>query len=252
MTESKNDAISKVPEITLVFWIIKIAATTLGETGGDMVTMSMNLGYLIGTAIFGAIFVAMVIAQIRAERFHPLLYWATIIATTTVGTTLADFADRSLGIGYTGGSLLLLVLLLGSLFVWHRSLGTISVASVTTAKAEMFYWLTIMFSQTLGTALGDWTADSAGFGYGGSALVFGSMLAVVWAFYYWTNISRTLLFWCAFILTRPLGAVVGDFLDKPIDAGGLALSRYMASFMLLMFIAACLVIMPQRAAKQAH
>jgi uncharacterized membrane-anchored protein len=252
MTNSKNDALSKVPEITLAFWVIKIAATTLGETGGDAVSMSMNLGYLVGTAIFGAIFVIMVIAQIRAARFHPLLYWTTIIATTTVGTTLADFADRSLGIGYAGGTSLLLALLLMSLFIWHRSLGSISVASITTPKAEMFYWVTIMFSQTLGTALGDWTADSAGFGYGGSALLFGSMLAVVGVFYFWTNVSRTLLFWFAFILTRPLGAVVGDFLDKPLNDGGLALSRYTASTVLLAFIAACLLIIPQRAAKQAH
>jgi uncharacterized membrane-anchored protein len=252
MTNSKDDALSKVPEITLAFWIIKIAATTLGETGGDAVSMSMNLGYLIGTAIFGAIFIFMVIAQIRAARFHPLLYWTTIIATTTVGTTLADFADRSLGIGYAGGTSLLLALLLMSLFIWHRSLGSISVASITTSKAEMFYWVTIMFSQTLGTALGDWTADSAGFGYGGSALLFGSMLAVVGVFYFWTNISRTLLFWFAFILTRPLGAVVGDFLDKPLSDGGLALSRYTASAVLLAFIAACLLIIPQNAAKQAH
>jgi uncharacterized membrane-anchored protein len=252
MTNSKDDALSKVPEITLAFWIIKVAATTLGETGGDAVSMSMNLGYLVGTAIFGAIFIFMVIAQIRAAQFHPLLYWTTIIATTTVGTTLADFADRSLGIGYAGGTSLLLALLLMSLFIWHSSLGSISVASITTPKAEMFYWVTIMFSQTLGTALGDWTADSAGFGYGGSALLFGSMLAVVGVYYFWTNISRTLLFWFAFILTRPLGAVVGDFLDKPLSDGGLALSRYTASIVLLAFIAACLLIIPQSATKRAH
>jgi len=252
MNNSTNDALSKVPEITLAFWIIKIAATTLGETGGDAVSMSMNLGYLVGTAIFGAIFVVMVIAQIRAHRFNPLLYWTTIIATTTVGTTLADFADRSLGIGYAGGTLLLLTLLVMSLFIWHRSLGSISIASITTPKAEMFYWLTIMFSQTLGTALGDWTADSAGFGYGGSALLFGSMLIVIGTFYFWTTVSRTLLFWSAFILTRPLGAVVGDFLDKPLNDGGLALSRYSASIVLLAFIAACLWCVPQRAARQAH
>jgi len=244
--------LSKVPEVTLIFWIIKIAATTLGETGGDAVSMSLELGYLIGTVIFAAIFVVAVIAQIAAKRFHPLLYWATIVATTTVGTTLADFADRSLGIGYTGGTMVLFVLLIGSLFTWHLSLGTVSVSSVSSPKAEMFYWVTIMFSQTLGTALGDWTADSAGLGYGGSAIVFSLSLALVAAGYYWTTISRTTLFWAAFILTRPLGAVVGDFLDKPVDAGGLALGRFSASAVLLVFILLCILVLPQRAAKQAH
>jgi uncharacterized membrane-anchored protein len=252
MADSREEALSKVPQITLIFWMMKIVATTLGETGGDAVSMSMNLGYLVGTVIFGAIFVVTVIAQIRAKRFHPLLYWITIIATTTVGTTLADFADRSLGVGYAGGTSLLLACLVASLLIWHRSLGSISVDTITSAKAEMFYWVTIMFSQTLGTALGDWTADSVGLGYGGSALAFSSLLAVVCAFYYWSSVSRTLLFWLAFILTRPLGAVVGDFLDKPLDAGGLALSRYTASAVLLMFIAACLLIFPQRAAVRAH
>ena len=244
--------LSKVPEVTLIFWIIKIAATTLGETGGDAVSMSLELGYLIGTVIFAAIFVVAVIAQIAAKRFHPLLYWATIVATTTVGTTLADLADRSLGIGYTGGTMVLFVLLIGSLFTWHLSLGTVSVSSVSSPKAEMFYWVTIMFSQTLGTALGDWTADSAGLGYGGSAIVFSLSLALVAAGYYWTTISRTTLFWAAFILTRPLGAVVGDFLDKPVDAGGLALGRFSASAVLLVFILLCILVLPQRAAKQAH
>ena len=244
--------LSKVPEVTLIFWIIKIAATTLGETGGDAVSMSLELGYLIGTVIFAAIFVVAVIAQIAAKRFHPLLYWATIVATTTVGTTLADFADRSLGIGYTGGTMVLFVLLIGSLFTWHLSLGTVSVSSVSSPKAEMFYWVTIMFSQTLGTALGDWTADSAGLGYGGSAIVFSLSLALVAAGYYWTTISRTTLFWAAFILTRPLGAVVGDFLDKPVDAGGLAFGRFSASAVLLVFILLCILVLPQRAAKQAH
>ncbi|MGE0115434.1 MAG: hypothetical protein AB7T07_11210 [Steroidobacteraceae bacterium] len=248
----KEELANKTPEVTLLFWIIKIAATTLGETGGDAVSMSMNLGYLVGTAIFGMVFIVAVIAQIRARKFHPFLYWITIIATTTVGTTLADFADRSLGIGYAGGSALLLALLAASLFIWHRSLGTISVATINSAKAEMFYWVTIMFSQTLGTALGDWTADTAGLGYGGSAMVFGALLAVICATYYWTSLSRTLLFWSAFILTRPLGAVVGDFLDKPTDTGGLALSRYTASVVLLAFIAACIVIFPQKPAAQAH
>lgn len=214
--------------------------------------MSMNLGYLVGTGIFGAIFVVTVIAQIRAKGFHPLFYWTTIIATTTVGTTLADFADRSLGIGYAGGSSLLLAFLLASLFIWHRSLGSISVDTITSPKAEMFYWVTIMFSQTLGTALGDWTADTAGLGYGGGAIAFSALLALVGASYYCTTISRTLLFWVAFILTRPLGAVVGDFLDKPLDAGGLALSRYSASAVLLAFIVAFIFIFPQRASRQAR
>lgn len=252
MKTSTEHALAKVPEVTLGFWLIKIAATTLGETGGDAVSMSMNLGYLVGTAIFAAIFLAAVVAQVKAKDFHPFLYWTTIIATTTVGTTLADFADRSLGIGYAGGSSLLLALLLGSLFVWHRTLGSVSVSTVSSPKAEAFYWLTIMFSQTLGTALGDWTADTAGLGYTGAAVVFGGLLALVVAAYYWTSVSRTLLFWAAFILTRPLGAVLGDFLDKPVAKGGLELSRYTASLALLAFIVACIVLFPQRAAKQAH
>jgi len=247
-----QEGLSKVPEVTLIFWVIKIAATTLGETGGDAVSMSLNLGYLVSTGIFAAIFVMTVIAQIAAKQFYPVLYWITIISTTTVGTTLADFADRSLGIGYAGGTALLLTLLLGSLFVWHRSLGSVSVATVSSPKAEMFYWVTIMFSQTLGTALGDWTADTAGFGYGGGAILFSSLLALVAAAYYWTTISRTMLFWAAFILTRPLGAVVGDFLDKPVNAGGLALSRFSASAVLLVLIVACILIVPQRAARQEH
>ena len=242
----------KVPEVTLIFWIIKIAATTLGETGGDAVSMSMGLGYLAGTGIFAVLFAAAVTAQILAKQFHPALYWLTIIATTTVGTTLADFADRSLHIGYAGGSALLLSLLLVSLFAWHRTLGTISVESVNTPKAEAFYWVTIMFSQTLGTALGDWMSDSAGFGYRGSAAVFGGVLALLALAYWKTTISRTLLFWAAFILTRPLGAVVGDFLDKPYDHGGLALSRYSATAALLVFMIACIMIFPQRAASKSH
>lgn len=251
MNSSTQKALSKVPEVTLLFWIIKIAATTLGETGGDAVSMSMNLGYLVGTAIFAVLFLLAVMAQIKAETFKPLLYWATIIATTTVGTTLADFADRSLGIGYAGGSTLLLALLLGSFFVWHRSLGSVSMR-VSSPKAELFYWVTIMFSQTLGTALGDWTADTAGLGYTGAALVFSGLLALVVAAYYRSRVSRTLLFWAAFILTRPLGAVVGDFLDKPIAAGGLALSRYSASAALFAFILISLLMFKQRAAKTAH
>jgi uncharacterized membrane-anchored protein len=244
--------LSKVPEVTLAFWIIKIAATTLGETGGDAVSISMNLGYLVGTGIFAAIFVGAVILQIRAKRFHPVLYWATIIASTTVGTTLADFTDRSLGVGYTGGTAILFTLLLISLFTWHRSLGSISVETVSTPKAELFYWATIMFSQTLGTALGDWTADSAGLGYVGAAIIFSGLLGLVVTAYLWTRTPRTLLFWAAFVLTRPLGAVVGDFLDKPISAGGLALSRYWASAVLLTFIATCIRFFPQRAAQESH
>jgi len=238
---------SKVPEITLVFWIIKIFCTTLGETGGDAVTMSMNLGYLVGTLIFASIFIVAVIAQVKAKRFHPFLYWLTIIATTTVGTTMADYADRSLGIGYAGGTLLLLALLLASLGLWYWSLGSVSVDTVSSPKAEIFYWVTIMFSQTLGTALGDWTADTEGIGYGGGILVFGGLLAIVAACYFWTKISRTFLFWAAFILTRPLGAVVGDFLDKPLGQGGLNLSRYSASAALLVLVICCILIFPQRA-----
>lgn len=247
-----NTALAKVPEVTLLFWVIKIAATTLGETGGDAVSMSMQLGYLTATAIFAVVFLVAVGAQIKARAFHPFLYWATIIATTTVGTTLADFADRSLGIGYAGGTALLLALLLGSLFAWHRTMGSVSVSTVSSPKAEMFYWVTIMFSQTLGTALGDWTADTAGLGYTGGAMAFAALLALVAAAYFWTQVSRTALFWAAFILTRPLGAVVGDFLDKPISAGGLALSRYTASAALFAFIVVCIVLFRQRAASAAH
>jgi uncharacterized membrane-anchored protein len=243
---------AKVPEVTLVFWIIKIAATTLGETGGDAVSMSMNLGYLLATGIFAVIFLVAVAAQIKSRRFHPFLYWVTIIATTTAGTTLADFADRSLGIGYAGGVSLLLALLIVSLGLWYRSEGSISVSTVSTPKVEMFYWVTIMFSQTLGTALGDWTADSAGLGYVGSAVLFLGLLAAVAATYFWTRISRTALFWTAFVLTRPLGAGVGDFFDKPQAGGGLALSRYTASGVLLGFIVVCILLFKQRPAQQGH
>jgi uncharacterized membrane-anchored protein len=252
MQKTDDTLLAKVPHVTLAFWIIKIAATTLGETGGDAVTMSMNLGYLVGTLIFAAIFVVFVIAQIAAKKFHPFLYWATIIATTTVGTTLADYADRSLGIGYTGGTAILLSLLLLSLFTWYRTLGSISVETVGDPKSELFYWVTIMFSQTLGTALGDWVADTAGLGYGGGALIFSGLLAIVAGLYFWTQASRTTLFWAAFILTRPLGAVVGDFLDKPIAKGGLDLSRYTASFALLAFMVACIVVFRQKASARAH
>jgi uncharacterized membrane-anchored protein len=243
---------SKVPEITLLFWMLKIAATTLGETGGDALSMSLDLGYLIATGIFLAIFVGAVSAQIAARRFHPVLYWTTIIATTTLGTTLADFADRSLGIGYAGGAVLLLALLIGSLYLWYYTLGTVSVSSVRTTHAEAFYWVTILLSQTLGTAVGDWIADDGGLGYAGSAVVFGALLAVVAVAYYGTSFSRTALFWAAFVLTRPLGAVVGDFLDKPIAHGGLELSRFGASAALLLVIAAAIALIPQRAAPASH
>jgi uncharacterized membrane-anchored protein len=238
---------SKVPEVTLAFWVVKILATTLGETGGDAVTMSMNLGYLVGTAIFTAILIVAVGAQIAAKRFHPFLYWTVIVATTTTGTTLADFVDRSLGIGYLGGSSLLAALLTLSLGLWYRSMGSVSVDSIRSQKAEIFYWATIMFSQTLGTALGDWMADSTGLGYRGGAVVFALGLAVIAAAYYWTSISRVVLFWAAFVLTRPLGATVGDFLDKPLNHGGLALSRYVASVALAIFIVALIAVLPQRA-----
>ena len=247
-----TDRSSKVPAVTLLFWVLKILATTLGETAGDTLSMTLNLGYLAATAVFAAVFVAAVAGQIVAPRFHPWIYWATIIATTTVGTTLADFATRSLGIGYAGGSTLLFLLLLGSLAVWYRTLGTVSVESVATPRAELFYWVTIMFSQTLGTALGDWTADSAGLGYMGAAVVFGGLLALIAAAYLRTRVSRTALFWAAFVLTRPLGAVLGDLLDKPVAHGGLAFSRPLASAVLLAAMGICLVAFPQRAAGRGH
>ncbi|MGH8060728.1 MAG: COG4705 family protein [Pseudoxanthomonas sp.] len=252
MNANSDQVLSKVPAVTLAFWIVKILATTLGETGGDAVSMSMDLGYLVGTGIFALVFVAAVIAQIRASKFHPALYWLTIIASTTVGTTLADYVDRSLGIGYAGGTTLLFVLLLGSLFIWYRSQGSVAVDTVNSPRSEFFYWLTIMFSQTLGTALGDWTADTAGLGYVGGAVVFSAMLALVVAAYSWTRISRTALFWAAFILTRPLGAVVGDFLDKPVAKGGLELSRYTASATLLVMIAVFVLVSRQQPAQRAH
>jgi uncharacterized membrane-anchored protein len=246
--EASADAVmSKVPAVTLGFWIIKIAATTLGETAGDTVTMTMDLGYLAGTGIFLATLVVLVALQIKATRFHPMLYWATIAASTTMGTTLADFADRSLGIGYAGGSAILLVSVLAVLGLWYRSEGTVSVDTVNTPKVEMFYWATITLSQTLGTALGDWMADDTGLGYMGGALVFGAGLAIVAGAYFWTRMSHVLLFWAAFILTRPLGATVGDFLDKPLDHGGLALSRPLASLVIAIFMIACIMIIPQRA-----
>jgi uncharacterized membrane-anchored protein len=261
MDEGKSDLIAKVPQVTLLFWIIKILATTLGETGGDAVTMSWlgettseakGTGYLIGTAIFGVIFVVAVLVQIRAKKFHPFLYWLTIVATMTVGTTLADYCTRSLGIGYTGGSAILLTLVIASLLIWRWSSGSISIDTVNTPKVEIFYWVTIMFSQTLGTALGDWVADTNEMGYVGAGAVFSGLLLLTALLYYFTSISRVTLFWAAFILTGPLGAVVGDFLDKPIAKEGLALSRYAASFALLAVIIVLILIFPQKPASKAH
>lgn len=251
MKDNAN-TVSKVPAVTLVFWILKILATTLGETAGDAVSMSLDLGYFIGTAIFAVTFLVAAAVQIRTRQFHPVIYWITIIATTTVGTTMADLADRSLGIGYAGGSSLLLFLLCTSLFIWHRVMGSISVDSINNWKSELFYWVTIMFSQTLGTALGDWTADSAGFGYLGSAGIFGGALAVIALLYYVTKISHTFLFWAAFILTRPLGAVVGDLLDKPLSEGGLDLSRFAASAVLIALMACGIFFFKHRAAEETH
>lgn len=263
MSVSMQSALTKVPAVTLGFWIVKILATTLGETAGDSVSMSWlgettanaptsfwQGGYLVGTAIFATALIAFVVLQIRARKFHPWLYWATIIASTTAGTTMADFSTRSLGIGYPGGSLMLLGTVLGSLAIWYRSLGTISVSSVHEPKAEAYYWLTITFSQTLGTALGDWIADGP-LGYLGSAAVFGTLLALLAIAYYRTSISRVALFWAAFVLTRPLGAVVGDFLDKPASHGGLELSRAGASLVLGFAIAVLIFTIPQRAEKIA-
>ena len=261
MDKKKSELVAKVPQVTLLFWIIKVLATTLGETGGDAVTMSWlgettdeakGTGYLIGTAIFGVIFVAAVLVQIRARKFHPFLYWLTIVATTTVGTTLADYCTRSLGIGYTGGSTILLICVIASLLIWRWSTGSISIETVSTPKVEVFYWVTIMFSQTLGTALGDWVADTNEMGYVGAAAVFGGLLLLTALLYYFTSLSRVILFWAAFILTRPLGAVVGDFLDKPHAQGGLALSRYTASLGLLVVMIALIVIFPQKPASRAH
>jgi uncharacterized membrane-anchored protein len=242
---------SKVPEVTLVFWLIKILATTLGETGGDAVSMSLDLGYAVSSFIFIGIFVVAVVAQISAKAFHPWLYWLVVIATTTAGTTMADFADRSLGIGYPGGASLLFALLMIALLVWYRSAGSIAVNTVATPRIETFYWVAILFSQTLGTALGDWMADTNGLGYEGGALVFTAGLAVIAAAYFRTSISRTLLFWGAFILTRPLGATLGDWLDKPLDDGGFAFSRFYATGILAVVIIACVVFLPQRAGSHA-
>jgi uncharacterized membrane-anchored protein len=249
MNDATKQALTKVPAVTLGFWVIKILATTLGETGGDTVTMTLNWGYVAGVALFGITLIALVAGQIFAKRFHPTLYWATIVASTTFGTVLADFADRSLGIGYTGGSILLLCCLLATLGFWRWSQGSVSVNTVSTPKVEAFYWATITFSQTLGTALGDWLADTGGFGYERGALVFAAGLLVVVGLYYWSGISRVVLFWVAFILTRPLGATVGDFVDKPVGDGGLALSRPLASAVIAAVIIALLFVLPQRAGR---
>jgi uncharacterized membrane-anchored protein len=260
---SQTDAsyVSKVPEVTLVFWIIKILCTTIGETGGDALTMSFlgettenanPYGYLIGTGVFAVIFIIAVAIQIKASNFRPFLYWFTIVATTTVGTTLADYLTRSNGLGYTVGSAILLTCVVASLVIWKLTTGTIDVASVRTPRTEIFYWMTIMFSQTLGTALGDWFADTADLGYLGAAGVFGAGLLVLALLYYFTSISRAVLFWIAFILTRPLGAVVGDFLDKPYSSGGLELSRYVATIVLLVLIVGAILIFPQKPAEEAH
>jgi len=247
-----RNTLSKVPEVTLLFWIVKVASTRLGETAGDALSMSLNLGYIVSTGIFAVIFGIAVATQIKANSFNKWLYWATIIATTTLGTTIADYVTRSLGIGYAGGSALLVALLGLCLIVWHKTMGSIAVDSITQPKAEVFYWTTIMFSQTLGTALGDWVADTKGMGYTTSAIIFGSLLLLIALAHFGTKISKTLLFWSAFVLTRPLGAVLGDFLDKPIDHGGLALSRFGASAALLVFIIVCLLVFTQKASAKAH
>jgi uncharacterized membrane-anchored protein len=254
MNEGAKAALSKVPEVTLGFWIIKILATTVGETGGDAVTMSLfhadknahNGGYLIGTGLFMAVFIAAVIAQIAMKKFHPVIYWLTIVATTTVGTAMADFADRSLGIGYASGSSLLFALLMAALFIWRWSEGTVSVNSVVTPRVEAFYWTTILFSQTLGTALGDWMADTNGLGFGHASLVFGAALLALAAAYFFTSVSRVFLFWAAFILTRPLGATLGDLFDKPIAQGGFAFGRLAATAILVAAMVALVLVLPQR------
>lgn len=252
MTQTTKDLLIKVPAITIGFWIIKILCTTLGETGGDALSMTWNLGYLVSTGIFAIILVGLIIAQTKSKTFKPWLYWSTIIASTTAGTTLADFATRSLGIGYTGGSALLLSLLLLTLFVWKKTTGTISVDSVSDSKSEIFYWTTITFSQTLGTALGDWVAGTNGLGYLNSAYVFSAFLLIITFLYFKTKVSKVALFWGAFILTRPLGAVVGDLLDKPFAQGGFDISRPLISLLLLVIIIILIAVIPQKAAEKLH
>jgi uncharacterized membrane-anchored protein len=261
MNKETRELVAKVPQVTFLFWVLKILATTLGETAGDAVTMSWlgetspeakGTGYLIGTGIFGVIFIVAVLVQIRARKFHPFLFWLTIVATTTVGTTLADYCTRSLGIGYTGGSTILLLCVIASLLIWRWATGSISIETVSTPKVEIFYWVTIMFSQTLGTALGDWVADTNEIGYLGAAGIFIGLLLLILLAYYLTSFSRAILFWAAFILTRPLGATLGDFFDKPLAEGGLALSRYTASLTLVAVMIALIVIFPQKPASKAH
>jgi len=246
---NSHTAVSKVPAVTLGFWIVYVAATTLGETGGDAVTMTLNWGYLAGTAFFLALFIVLVVAQILTKNLRPVVYWATIVAATTFGTAMADFADRSLGIGYAGGSTLLFACLLTVLGLWYRSQGTIAVNAMSTPKVEVFYWIAITFSQTLGTALGDWVSDGWDLGSARGALVFAAGLAVIAGLYFWTTTSRVLLFWAAFILARPLGATVGDFLDQPVDQGGLAISRPLASAAIAAFIVLCVLLMPRPVGK---
>ena len=252
MDTSLKSLVSKVPEVTVMFWMIKIISTTLGETGGDTLSMTLDLGYLKSSIIFSSIFAIAVFAQIKAKSFKPALYWTTIIATTTLGTTIADYATRSLEIGYSGGSMLLFALLVISLSIWYRCVGTIAVESINKSESEIFYWVTIMFSQTLGTALGDWVADTPGLGYLNAAIIFSGLLLILISVYFWTGVSRTILFWSAFVLTRPLGAVLGDYLDKPLLHGGLALSRFSASAVLLSFIILFIYYFPQDAAQKSH
>lgn len=252
MDTSLKSLVSKVPEVTVMFWMIKIISTTLGETGGDTLSMTLDLGYLKSSIIFSSIFAIAVFAQIKAKSFKPALYWTTIIATTTLGTTIADYATRSLEIGYSGGSMLLFALLVISLSIWYRCVGTIAVESINKSESEIFYWVTIMFSQTLGTALGDWVADTPGLGYLNAAIIFSGLLLILISVYFWTGVSRTILFWSAFVLTRPLGAVLGDYLDKPLLHGGLALSRFSASAVLLSFIILFIYYFPQHAAQKSH
>ncbi|PYS98226.1 MAG: hypothetical protein DMF63_16355 [Acidobacteria bacterium] len=267
MIDEKESWIAKVPEVTLVFWIVKILCTSVGEIGADALTMSYfgettegvspfwhEYGYLIGAGIFFVVFLIAVGVQIFAKKFHPIIYWTTIVATTLLGTALADYFTRSEGFGYYWGSVILLALVVMSLVIWRLTTGSIDIASVSNARSEVFYWVTIMFSQTLGTALGDYVAseDGLGLGYLLSGAVFGGLMLVLVGLYYSTKISRTILFWIAFILTRPLGAVTGDFLDKPVDDGGLGVNRYALTAVLLTLIVIAIFIFPQKPAEEAH
>lgn len=237
----------KVPALTVGFWIVYVAATTLGETGGDAVSTTLDWGYFGGAALFFVAFIVLVVAQIRARRLQVGLFWATMVACTMFGTTLADFTDRSLGVGYAGGSTLLFACVLATLAVWYVAEGTVAVGSVNAPKAEIFFWIAVTFAQTLGTALGDWVSDGWGLGSASGALVFAAGLFVVAALAAWTKTSRVALFWAAFILARPLGATAGDFLDQPAGHGGLGLSRFLASALIAAFIVVCLLVMSRRA-----